>query len=158
MGLGRVGGTDKQNVLKLFNCAFKLAQVRVTEVACCLNFCIATPNLELSKKKKTEIIPETTLSWWNPLLEPNAKKPRNWTAINPLTKRFLVANEAISCFRFIKRVYGRSISRFFAFDSNNGIHHDEVVSGIILMMDCDNRKFDETSKQRNGLKLRISIV
>jgi hypothetical protein len=46
--------------------------------------------LNLLKRRKTEIIPETTSSWWNPLLESDAKKPRNYPAINPLTKRFLV--------------------------------------------------------------------
>ena len=74
-----------------------------------------------------EIIPETTSSWWNPLLESNAKKPRNWPAINPLTK----LDKPRTRNRFVSGFMAGQFLGFFAFDSNKGFHHDEVVSGII---------------------------
>ena len=74
-----------------------------------------------------EIIPETTSSWWNPLLESDAKKPRNWPAINPLTK----LDKPRTRNRFVSGFMAGQFLGFFASDSNNEFHHDEVVSGII---------------------------
>ena len=106
---------------------WKIHQAKISKVRSINGYLGTNRSTVIENQSIIGIIPETTSSWWNPLLESNAKKPRNWPAINPLTK----LDKPRTRNRFVSGFMAGQFLGFFAFDSNKGFHHDEVVSGII---------------------------